>query len=73
MKCRFNMVIRNHAYLFAGVVAYSNAHFGEGTGPIFMNGVSCSGLEPTLLNCSYDSMTDDDYHAEDAGVQCQLR
>ena len=38
-----------------------------------MNGVLCSGLESRLLDCRYDSATDADYHAEDAGVHCQLR
>ena len=60
-------------YLSTGAVSYLNAHFGEGTGPILMNGVLCSGLESRLLDCRYDSATDDDSHAEDAGVHCQLR
>ena len=48
---------------------YSSAYFGEGTGPIFMDMVICSGSESRLLSCSY-STTTDDTHSDDAGVKC---
>ena len=57
---------------FTGVVVYYRAHFGQGTGPILMDSVSCNGLESKLLDCSYDSITTEDTHAEDAGVHCPL-
>ena len=60
-------------HVSTGAVPYLNAHFGEGTGPILMNHVLCSGLESKLLDCTYDNDTTADYHAEDAGVHCQLR
>ena len=56
--------------LFAGAIAYSNAYFGQGSGPILLDNLACSGLENTLVNCSYDSHTGDCYHSDDAGVRC---
>ena len=56
--------------LFAGAIAYSNAYFGQGSGPILLDNLACTGLENTLVNCSYDSHTGDCYHSDDAGVRC---
>ena len=53
-----------------GVVAYSRAEFGEGSGPIWMDSVRCSGTETSLIDCNYDADTSEDSHEEDAGVQC---
>lgn len=50
---------------------YTNAAFGQGSLPILLDDVSCSGSESTLTSCSYDSNTADCSHAEDAGVKCQ--
>ena len=55
-----------------GTVTYSGAHFGQGSGPIFMDDVTCSGSESRLIDCVYDNNTIEDTHAEDAGVHCQL-
>ena len=51
-------------------VAFSSAHFGAGTGAIFLDNVRCTGSEMMLTECSYNSIV---YcgHSEDAGVQCQ--
>ena len=55
-----------------GAVAFGNAHFGAGVGPIYLDDVECSGGESTLANCSTRSLI---YcysgHSEDAGVRCQ--
>ena len=52
-----------------GVVAYSRAWFGRGTGPIHLDNVQCSGNELFLLACSH--LTEDNCgHYEDAGVAC---
>ncbi len=53
-------------------IAYRSAHFGQGTGPIFLSAVACTGMESFLLNCSViatqglHSCT----HEMDAGVGC---
>lgn len=46
--------------------------FGEGTGPIFMEGVTCTGLESNIVTCSFRGF---DHHTtcthrQDAGVVC---
>ena len=58
---------------FVGVIARTYAYFGRGSGPIHMDSVGCTGLESRLLDCNYDSITTEDTHAKDAGVQCQQR
>ncbi|KAK1790414.1 hypothetical protein P4O66_014312 [Electrophorus voltai] len=44
-----------------------NAHFGPGSGPIWMNKVACSGSESTLKNCGSSGRVSDCHHA---GVIC---
>ena len=52
--------------------AYSNAYFGQGSGPILLDGVTCTGSETTLSNCSHlgVGVTRSCSHSEDAGVRC---
>lgn len=49
---------------------FSLAHFGQGSGPIHLDDVMCSGTEPSLFQCAFQSL-DNCNHAEDAGVNCQ--
>ena len=56
--------------MFAGATAYKNAYFGQGSGPVFMDWVSCGSNDTALLACSYDPNTSDDHHGKDAGVRC---
>uniref|UniRef100_A0AAY5F326 SRCR domain-containing protein n=1 Tax=Electrophorus electricus TaxID=8005 RepID=A0AAY5F326_ELEEL len=49
------------------VDAVGNAHFGPGSGPIWMNKVVCSGSESTLKNCGSSGRVSDCQHA---GVIC---
>ena len=56
---------------FTDAIAYSGAFFGAGSGPIHLDDVACTGSEAALMNCSYDPITSDCSHFEDAGVQCQ--
>ena len=52
-------------------IAFSNAHFGTGTGDIFLDGLGCTGSESSLLDCSKSSTITCTYgHNEDAGVRC---
>ena len=44
--------------------------FGSGySRPILIDGITCTGNEDNILNCSYDSVRNCD-HSEDAGVIC---
>uniref|UniRef100_A0A1X7VPG7 Deleted in malignant brain tumors 1 protein n=1 Tax=Amphimedon queenslandica TaxID=400682 RepID=A0A1X7VPG7_AMPQE len=54
-------------YSIAGSTA-SNS-YGKGVGPVHISGVSCSGNETRLLNCSY--YTHSCSYSYDAGVKCE--
>lgn len=63
------VVCRQFGYLFGGV-AYRSAHFGEGSGPIWLDNIGCSGSETHLLDCPHQTDTSEDSHSEDVGVAC---
>ena len=61
----------NLQHLLAGAIALSEAFYGEGTGPIFLDEVGCTGNESSLLECSHEGIENHDcLHHEDAGVLC---
>ena len=52
--------------------AYRNAHFGAGTGPIFLDDVQCTSSASQLLECSSRPiLTHNCQHSDDAGVGCE--
>ena len=54
-----------------GATAYSNAHFGRGSGGIFLDYVGCRGTESSLLSCSHRGIgVHSCQHGEDVGVRC---
>ena len=65
--------LSNHILYYTGATAYSNAHFGQGTGAIHLDDVSCTGSENSLFSCAYDPFTTDCSHSEDAGASCLNR
>lgn len=55
--------------LLSGIQALGSANFGQGSGPIQIDDVSCIGNETNLLNCTH-LITHNCVHSEDAGVVC---
>ena len=52
--------------------AYSNAYFGAGSGPIFLEDVQCSSSFNELLQCSSRRILSHNcLHSDDAGVGCE--
>lgn len=50
-------------------MAFTDAAFGQGAGPIYLDNVQCSGLEDNLSSCPADSASSCG-HSDDAGVEC---
>ena len=55
--------------------AYGSAYFGQGSGPILLSNVTCTGRESTLASCGHPGVgvTGNCGHSEDAGVRCYSR
>ena len=57
---------------FTGGKAYSNARFGTGSGPIFLDDVQCSSSSNQLLECpTRPILSHNCLHSADAGVGCE--
>ena len=56
---------------YSSVRAYGSAHYGQGTGPIWLSKLSCIGNEPNLTDCTQTIVgTKNCTHSDDAGVSC---
>ena len=54
------------------LVFYWSARYGQGTGLIWLDGVNCSGTEPSLLFCVHNGVGNHNCnHSEDASVLCE--
>ena len=53
-------------------IAIGSAGFGQGSGPIWLDSVTCNGSEPILARCGHlgINVTNSCSHAKDAGVRC---
>ncbi|XP_074387887.1 scavenger receptor cysteine-rich domain-containing group B protein-like isoform X20 [Zonotrichia albicollis] len=55
----------------SALAAPGHAHFGQGAGPIWLDGTHCTGEELTLARCSLHTWGQHDCgHGEDAGAVC---
>ena len=53
---------------------YSSAHYGQGSGPIFLDNVECSGSEAQIGFCQHLGYgTHNCAHSEDVGVVCYCK
>ena len=73
-KCvHFLTMLKNELILWitAGK-AFSNAYFGAGSGPIFLDDVQCTSSSSQLLECySRPILSHNCLHSADAGVGCE--
>ena len=54
-----------------GALARTNAVFGQGSGPILLSNVMCSGFETSLFDCPHSGFELNSCgHSADAGVSC---
>ena len=57
-----------------GGIAYSNAQYGAGSGPIYLTDVLCTSSQTSLLQCNSEAILSGSCtHSEDAGVKCEGR
>ena len=64
------VVCRQAGFSDQNAIARSFAFFGQGTDPIVLDDVRCTGTERRLIDCPYTA-THNCNHFEDAGVTCQ--
>ena len=65
-----SVVCRQAGFSDQNATARSFAFFGQGTDPIVLDDVRCTGTESRLIDCPY-TPTHNCIHFEDAGVTCQ--
>lgn len=62
---------RQLGYPTEGAIAYTQAHFGQGSGDILLDNLGCDGTEAELIQCSHNGLgVENCNHFEDAGVFC---
>ena len=68
MKVLCQLVVH---FINLAAIPLHGAHFGEGSGPIWLDEVFCFGTESSLLSCNHDQLgVHNCGHFEDAGVIC---
>ncbi len=65
------VVCRHLGHVTVAAAGLSSAHFGEGSGPIWLDGVACTGSESDLTECGHRGWGYHNcVHSKDAGVVC---
>ena len=72
------MWFAGHKYIYycvpcIGTIPYSNAYFGQGSGPIWLDDLRCNGHENSLISCTHDGIGVYTYycgHDDDVSVVC---
>ncbi|XP_038076004.1 neurotrypsin-like [Patiria miniata] len=65
-----NVACRQLGYPYA-TNAYSSATHGAGSGPIYLDGISCTGTEASLDSCPHNGWgVEDCTHSEDSSLKC---
>ena len=60
--------------LIVGATGQRSATYGQGTGPILLDQVMCTGNETSLFDCPRNPIGQHNcFHSEDAGVTCTPR
>ena len=66
LKNKFKFVIYS-----AAPKVFIRAHFGQGSLPILLDDVKCSGSESNIFSCSHRPVGEHDCgHSEDVGILC---
>ena len=66
-----NVVCRQLGFSQLASQAQGSAYYGQGSGPIWIDDVACSGSESHIYNCRHRGWGNNDgTHSRDAGVQC---
>ena len=66
------VVCRQLGLSVTNTIATNRASYGQGTGPVLLSNLRCSGTESRLSDCAM-VMGRSCFHSEDAGVRCDVR
>ena len=65
-----------NSHVVVGATALSGSYYGRGSGPIYLDGVRCSGQEGTITDCIQNVVGDVSSrclaHTVDAAVRCTV-